>query len=425
MLHNEVVSSSTTILNDIYMDEESMKLSEFTNVCHEFWDSYFSWVYSLQLQGMVKPADKKVMLYPQIILCTQTKNNFCFELIGSSKKYNGLIVKKRKQNCIYEYLGQFPKGDDGGSMFHLNSGGGGFQALCLSHEVNFEDVEKRFPMVSLYKSRLVRSGSNDCLFEFGKEFIDVYFSNCVFISVKGSLCRSKHIIELRVVRKNIQKDCLIKSLNDYVKDSAEVKGVSTVDPIIEKEYLIAGQLQSLYLTPSMHETTIGDYLNENREILCTALGVKSFVYEPYLDWVEKPEEMLDKAINPDAMLERNDGFYDICDFKTGLLSKRKLTKGERRRRRFIDGVNEGLAQLANYEEYFEFNKNKQHAFEKYNIVTDDINKVLIVGNFDNSIEQEFYQALRPFKNVMVIDYDSLIQRYLINSKSNRGLIEQV
>ncbi|HDY8234165.1 TPA: hypothetical protein RQL27_004031 [Vibrio vulnificus] len=400
-----------------------MKLSEFAEVCHEFWDSYFSWVYSLQLQGMVKPAENKVMLYPQIILCTQTKNNFCFELMGSSKKYNGLIVKERKQNCIYEYLGQFPKGVGGGSMFNLNSGGGGFQHLCLSHEVNFDAIEKRFPMVSRYKSRLIRSGSNDCLFEFGKDFKDVYFNDCVFISVKGSLCRSKHIIELRVVRKNIPKDDLINSLNSYVKGSNEVKGVSTVDPIIEKECLIAGQLQSLYLTPSMHETTIGDYLNENKDIICMALGVKSFVYEPYLDWIEKPEDMPDKAINPDAMLERHDGFFDICDFKTGLLSKRKLTKGERRRRRFIDGVNEGLAQLANYEEYFDFDKNKQHALEKYKIVTDDINKLLIVGNFDNSIEQEFYQALRPFKNVMVIDYDSLIQRYLANSKLSRGLIE--
>ncbi|HIF9529744.1 TPA: hypothetical protein ACX6S4_002120 [Photobacterium damselae] len=400
-----------------------MKLSEFTTVCHEFWDSYFSWVYGLQLQGMVKPEEHKIMLYPQIILCTQTKNNLCFELIGASKKYNGLIIKERKQNCIYEYLGQFPKGDGGGSLFYLNSRDCGFQHLCFSHEVNFDEVEKRFPMVSLYPSRLVRAGSDDCLFEFGKDFEDVYFNDCVFISVKENLCRSKHIIELRIVKKNIQKDSLIQSLKSYVNDSNRIKGVSTVDQIIEKEYLIAGQLQSLYLTPSMHETTIGDYLNENKEILCIALGIKSFVYEPYLDWIEKPEDMSDKAINPDAMLERHDGFFDICDFKTGLLSKRKITKGERRRRRFIDGVNEGLAQLANYEEYFDFDKNKQHAFEKYKIVTDDINKFLVVGNFDNSIEQEFYQALRPFKNVMVIDYDSLIQRYLINSKLMHGLIE--
>lgn len=45
---------------------------------------------------------------------------------------------------------------------------------------------------------------------------------------------------------------------------AEVGGVYVASTARYEEAVIAGQLQALYLSPGLHETTIGDYLNKPR-----------------------------------------------------------------------------------------------------------------------------------------------------------------
>jgi hypothetical protein len=115
------------------------------------------------------------------------------------------------------------------------------------------------------------------------------------------------------------------------------------------------------------------------------------------------------------MIERNDGFYDIYDLKTALLNKTSITKGERSRRRFIDYVEEGVAQLANYSEYFDYSKNCQFASEKYGIKVKNPNLVLVVGNFENANKTEIQEASRRLKNLTIIDYDSFLQLFLLSS----------
>ncbi|HBQ7350260.1 TPA: hypothetical protein L8Q33_005311, partial [Klebsiella pneumoniae] len=148
------------------------------------------------------------------------------------------------------------------------------------------------------------------------------------------------------------------------------------------------------------------------EIICRALGYDSIVYEPSLKWVEKTKDNTDVYINPDALLKRPDGNYDICDFKKGLLKRKKITKDERRRRRFIDDVDEGIAQLDNYEEYFTYDGNKKYALDKYNVSISEPRKILIIGNVENTVLIEVEQALRGRKDNLVIDYDSLISYYV-------------
>jgi hypothetical protein len=132
-----------------------------------------------------------------------------------------------------------------------------------------------------------------------------------------------------------------------------------------------------------------------------------------MPWVEKVEQNKDEAaINPDLMIERDDGYYDIYDLKTAALDKFSLTKGTRARRRFIDYVNEGIAQLANYEEYFTFPANREVAWQKYRIKVEDPNLVLVVGNFDNVNRVEIDEASRGYRNITIIDYDSLMQLFL-------------
>jgi hypothetical protein len=107
------------------------------------------------------------------------------------------------------------------------------------------------------------------------------------------------------------------------------------------------------------------------------------------------------------MVQRDDGFFDIYDLKTAAPNRKSITKGKRNRRRFIDYVEEGIAQLAHYEEYFRYDENCKFAFENYGIKVSNPNLYLVAGNLENANEQQLDEACRKLKNIKVIDYDTL------------------
>ena len=136
-------------------------------------------------------------------------------------------------------------------------------------------------------------------------------------------------------------------------------------------------------------------------------------YEPYLTWEEHDGTCEDVAINPDLLVRRDDGFFDIYDFKTALLDKSKITKASRSRRRFIDYVGEGISQLANYREYFSYPKNAALAKEKYGVEVKEPKLVLVVGSWENVDPVEVEQACRQYGDlVQVIDYDTICQMFI-------------
>lgn len=191
-------------------------------------------------------------------------------------------------------------------------------------------------------------------------------------------------------------------------------GVHTCTPEKGFALALAGQFANTYLIPRMRETTIGEFLNLQQEIIKKAIGTKKFIYEAHLPWLESHPPNTDEAINPDLMIQRDDGFYDIYELKLPLLDKKSLTKGVRKRRRFIDNVNEGVAQLANYSEYFTFEKNRELALTKYDIKVNNPNLVLVIGNYENANKDEIEEASRPqLQNISIVDYDSLLQMFLL------------
>lgn len=392
-----------------------MKLADFSSICLSFWDGYFRWVQGAKYRGQLV-SGSGVILFPKLLLCTQTKNHFIAELVGADTHYRGLILKERKQQHIEEYLSQFPDEGTGGSLFHLNAEGNGFANLCLSHEVNSAEAESRFPALRLFPDRLIRAGSNECLISFGSQFRDASFSNCILINTNGVFLRAKHIVEMLIVAKNFSAAQLEKTLQELVNrpsyEGQTIKGIITCAPGMEHDYLLASQLQNLFLTPHIHETTIGEFINQHPNIIKQAFQTEHFVYEPYLEWVEAEDGNSDLAINPDLILKGPNGGYDILDLKTALLDKIRITRGERKRRRFIDAVNEGIAQLTNYAEYFKFEKNRNYALEKYGISVQTPHLYLIVGNYDNSNRKEVEEALLPYKDISVLDYDSMVQLFL-------------
>lgn len=135
------------------------------------------------------------------------------------------------------------------------------------------------------------------------------------------------------------------------------------------------------------------------------------------EWIEGNPKPKEKYIQPDLMLEREDGNYDICDLKTVIASKKRITKGQHCRRRFIDYVEEGIAQLANYDDYFRFKKNADWAWSEYKVKVNSPRLILIVGNYENASRAEIEEAIRRLKsNYQIIDYDTFNALFLGRSR---------
>ena len=384
-----------------------MDSKKFIDITREIWIAHFRHIRSLAERGLVSG---RITLYPNILIFTETKHHFIAELVGANPKFDDLKIKKHRENSTERYLSQFDNKPSNG-LFHLNSSELGFSNLCLAHEVDFEAVQHRFPVLKLFPSRLMRSGGHGALFTFGESFESAYIENCVLVNRLLSAYRVKHILCMIIVHKEI----LTSKYTDLLKNimhQGVIKGVHICSLTQERDYILAGQFQNFYLFPSLRETTIGEFLNTHREIIERGLLTRSFIYEPYLPWIKKPYEFADKAIKPDFLLQRTDGYFDIYDLKTAALQKHDLTKSSRRRRRFIDYVEEGVAQLANYREYFSYPENASFAKEKYGVELKDPNFVLVVGNYQNSDPRKIQEASRRLSNITIIDYDTLVQLFL-------------
>ena len=302
------------------------------------------------------------MLYPNILLVSNCSGFYVAELFGITKIYDGLKLKRHKEESIYSYLSQFDVPDPD-SLIPLNSKNTTLRLLCLAQDPDFGAIENRFPSIGLYESRFVREGGKGSLISFEESFESCSIENSILINRNEHLYRCKSILSAWIFRNSVTKSSFVEFCNHILKTNL-IKGVQTVKGETSERLVIAGQLQSMYLFPGLHETTIGEFLKLHPEIIKKAFKTDHFEYEPYLEWKEHDGTCDDIAINPDLFVKRPDGFFDIYDLKTAALTRKNITKGKRKRRRFIDYVEEGIAQLANYQEYFNYPLNAQHAKEK-------------------------------------------------------------
>ncbi len=392
---------------------------QFIKITEDLWSQYLSNVQAYLYTGKLSLNEGFVVLFPNILLITATKEHYLVELVGANKKFQGLTVKRHKEDSTSRYLHQFSPAE-GEAMFNVGGGGSSFRYLCLAHMIDLNALESRFPAIKLFRSRLVlnKPEGYGCLFKFLPNFSSTHINNCILVNRRESLFRAKHILSLIIVKKNIQKSEYRKYVENVFNNQQKITGVHVCSEKLETNIVMAGQLQNLYLLPGLRETTIGEFINTHSDVLSKAFNTDKYIYEPYFPWIEGPNENQNHAINPDLLIQRADGYFDIVDLKTAALMKRKLTKGPRNRRRFIDYVNEGIAQLANYREYFTYDKNKEYARNKYGVELMEPNLILVVGNYENFDPSEIDESARQLdKSIIIVNYDAIIQSLISESIS--------
>ncbi|MFR0674659.1 Shedu anti-phage system protein SduA domain-containing protein [Enterobacterales bacterium AW_CKDN230030176-1A_HGKHYDSX7] len=383
-----------------------MLFEKFVAKTKSWWHEYFTEVTKAQSEGRLF-TNGKLTLYPTMIIFTKFSKHYMAELVGASATYSELKVKIHTEKSIYRYLNQFDE-QYKNPLLQLDSGLMGFRSLTISTNHQAQLLKERFPNIDLYKSHMAASFDADCLFGFGENFDYTCIENSILINKRENFYRVKNILAMYIVASRISTNQL-EGLYNWTAEEGCVKGVHTVDNSDIVKTTVA-QFQNMYLQPKLRETTLGDFINSHPEIIKLAFNASRFEYEPSLKWLEHDGTCDDTYINPDLIIENNYGEWDIYDLKTALLDKTRLTKDGRKRRRFVDYVSEGIAQLANYREYFSYERNKAHALEKYGIKITDPKMVLVVGSWENFDKSEVLQASRFLdKKIEIIDYDTFAQ----------------
>ncbi|EPN4480375.1 Shedu anti-phage system protein SduA domain-containing protein [Klebsiella aerogenes] len=393
-----------------------MNLDNFSILCKKKLDGYYKMVESAVSEGRVVNNGETVdhVYYPTTMLCVESERKvFSVELLGLTKKRKSLRVKKR-DNISIKQLTLIDRQKKTDSAMFTFGGRGGISNLMLSDagSQKFQSSQNS-PLAEKFRTRIEIGGDLTHVIGFNEKSTSCIVSECMLSYVNNNVYRLRYIHQLMMFNAELSVEEIIDELDSMINsDGDKVFGVHYFSDEKEISWVKASYLMNLVLNDKIHETTIGDYLNEHSDILLNALSYKGIVYEPTLEWLEKTKDNPDSYINPDALLQRVDDYYDICDFKKGLTKRKSLTKGERRRRRFVDDVNEGLAQLDNYEEYFKFTQNAQHALDRFNVEVHMPRKILIIGNIENAKQDEVEQALRGRANTLVVDYDSLVSSYI-------------
>jgi hypothetical protein len=405
-----------------------VEFNEFVSINLEEWRNYFFRIYDEINSGRLR-LGAGMLLYPNIALFTETDEHFIFELFGATRIFNGLEEKIHKESSTSRYLGQFGSELEE-PMFNLGGRNNGFIWLLFSREADYKALRKRFVFSDMWKSRLDRKGGRGSLLNFTPDFTSCFFDYCLLVNRYEEIYRVKHILHIRIVSKSHSKEDYYADLLNAFKrpwmSTHDVYGVHYIPSKFDESYVLAGQFANIFLLPGLRETTIGKFLESNPIYIRRALKCKSFLYEEEFDWIEGNPDPTEKSIQPDLLLEKESGFYDICDLKTAALDKIRITKGGHRRRRFIDYVEEGIAQLANYQDYFNFEKNAKHAESEHGVKVDNPDLYLVVGSYENSTKDEIEEASRRLKpNYYVIDYDTLnalfLQSYYPDVKQEKSL----
>lgn len=393
-----------------------MNLDDFSLLCKRKLDGYYKKVDSEISKGNVVNNGRVVdhAYYPTTILCVESEGKLLsVELLGLTKIRTPLKIKKRDNILVRELTLIDRETDAEFPCFNAGSRSGLSNIMFCDkasmglHDSQGNDLSRKF------ETRFVLDGPLTHLVGFSKGSKSHAISECMLSYVKNNIYRLRYIHQLMMFNSELNEDEISSDMGYFIENERnEVFGVHYFPDEKELPWIKASYLMNLVLNDKIHETTIGDYLNDHSDILLKALGYKGIIYEPSLEWLEKTCDNPDSYINPDALLQREDGFYDICDFKKGLTKRKSLTKDERKRRRFVDEVNEGLAQLDNYEEYFTYSLNAQHAIERFNVNVSSPMKILIIGNIENAKQDEIKQSLRGRSNVLVVDYDSLVASYI-------------
>ena len=355
-----------------------------------------------------------------MMIVTTLPNHFAVELVGGRQASRKLKVVKRKLENPDIYFGQFDYPADAQPV--IMSRGGGIAFMAIITAAARQELDRRFPGIAdKYLSTLI-SVAPDAgpALNFSSDANYVCVHNALLANALEGMVRIRHIRYALLVAKDTGPDeyrsYLEKELS--VSNGSGLIAAELIPGGKTETVLRAAQFANIFLMNQLHETSIGSFIDQHREILLSALKGQSLISEPYLPWIASSPDPDELAVNPDLFVQRPDGYWDVYDLKLALLNRKYLTTGKRTRRRFVTTtIEDGIAQLAHYRDFLSIPEHAALAKEKYGVTFDRPRFVLVVGNYENANMERIADARRRFPDLELIDYDSLLQLYLMNESA--------
>jgi Shedu protein SduA, C-terminal len=391
-----------------------MNDAEFQSLVLERYGRQISSIGSRLDSGAIELAQGSI-LYPQLVVFTHNDDHHIAEFFGASRSRVRLQVKSGPPIETTKYLSQFDHGRNK-PVFELNgplfvrTGG------LMLHSCDEEFIAKTFPFIDQSRGQMRRDGGEGSFFTFGPKFGCALISDEVFVHRHESIVRIKDVFHLVIAARRLAIAELAKALDEELVELPagphELHGLRWCSGKEEVCRTVAAQLRSLIMVPKIQEVAIDRFLRQHPSVLTDALSYRACRFGPALTVLE-PREGEESELIPDAMMLRSDGFWDILDLKTALRENPRLTKGRPARRRFIDKVQEGVAQLANYRAYFEVPAQATYALETYGLKVNNPRLILVIGSYENASAEDLRAAQRMLsEQVMVVDYDTVLAAYL-------------
>jgi hypothetical protein len=392
-------------------------------------DEYFETVNQRLGSGALVPPHSTVRLFPTVIVFTKTPTLYAFELFGARRRYRPLRTKLHEVSSSDVFLGDFKY--DGPTSYLITfepgsdakRGTADLRRLALSSRRTLDALEARFPgVLNLFPTHLLQVGvSNDvrCTKSFDGSRLaqPLLISNCLITNTLDSIVRARFTNLLVAVPRDIEAQELSGVLRELAGDDPNyLPGVQIVEQGQQESIVQAGQFANLYLQ-GLQETTLTQFIEDHFEIIKYALNADQIFFQLNLPWRERNPDPTEEAIQPDIIMRQKDGTWFIIDFKLPLLTKASVTTGGHRRRRFIHTIADGIAQLHNYREYFDYKANRREAFTRLREEVQEPQLMIIVGTSENVDLTEVDEAMRALKPIDIVDYDTLIRLFLANYSS--------
>ncbi|MEI8408575.1 MULTISPECIES: hypothetical protein [unclassified Kribbella] len=365
-----------------------MKPTEFVKVNTQFWSDHLRSV-SDHLPGSHGRELPGQLLYPRMMVLTETPDWNILELVGVSREYRTLEVRRQKAQSVEEYFGL----GDGSPVVSL-AGENIIKDATVATTAGRGELDARFPSAQkMLGTEYVAPG--DQLLRFAPGNYST-FDRVLLVHGASPSIRVHWTFFAVAIHRSEPADKYLDFLRNFASAAPHLDPVGTLSAPRDDEGVKSAAFTSTYLAHGLQDATAEEFLTEHESILLSAFDATKLIQRPLLEW--RDGDATDQVgLTPDFILERADGTHIIGDL--GLPLREPLKK----HRRAVT-VREGAAQLARYDDYVSTPENRAFAQTKYGVDLSEPRKLLVISS---------QQTVAPDDlTAEIIDYDTILRLYL-------------
>ncbi|MFH1298633.1 MAG: hypothetical protein ABII07_02300 [Patescibacteria group bacterium] len=393
-----------------------METKIFISTITQWFESWFNDIHSKLKTGNLKIDG--VFSFPSFLRVGESPHHYITELCGAkeirqTEKYSINSPKSaEKVPNVASFLNPgFKVASNASSLISVNAIENSFVNLTLASQFSAEEFSKTFNIQ--LNSSTIKAGFDKAIpISVTKKANKLLLREIDLVRTDGLEIFFKRIFTALVVKKDIEYKQLIDWLDALVSRSINTPMRPDIFGL-NLGYGASDESFSINLLGLANQTTnekvIDRFIADQKECFAISLGYKNAISQPTLKLIDS--EGLDsegKFLQPDYLMEKENGTYDIIDLKKALVPS--VTVGKPTRLRFSAYVSELIGQLQGYRRYFELDKNSKWAKNNLGIRTDqNLRLIGIVGNHNNFSREKVDIAISPYKNyIKIYSYSDVI-----------------